>query len=225
MKTAKQFYTELTPEKLALRKKKTYTQKELAYLVKLLNKKDKILDLACGYGRFTIPLAKKGYNIEGIDITPVLIEKAKKDAKKQKVSINFRVGDMRRLPYKDNSFNKIICMWSAFLELPNKKNQLKAIKEMNRVLIFGGFVFIDMPVPVNKDKVVEYKNEGDKFVLKKGQRLYTKNLIANIVTNPSYRHNKSSLINLMRESKIKKFKIFKDKFGGRERFFLKFWKE
>jgi hypothetical protein len=29
----------------------------------------------------------------------------------------------------------------------------------------------------------------------------------------------------MRTSKIEKFKIFKDKFGGRERFFLKFWKE
>jgi ubiquinone/menaquinone biosynthesis C-methylase UbiE len=225
MKTAKQFYTKLTPEVLASRKKKIHTQKELAYLIKLFNKRDKILDLACGYGRFTIPLAKKGYNIEGIDITPVLIEKARKDAKKERLSINFRVGDMRKLPYKENSFNKIICMWSAFLELANKKDQLMAVKEMKRALISRGFVIIDMPLPLTKSKVVEDKKMGDKFVLKKGQRLYTKNIIANIVTNPSYRHDKKTLTNLMRECKIKKFKIFKTKYGERTRFFLQFWKE
>lgn len=223
MKTAKQFYTELTPEKLALRKKKIHTKIELAYLLKVLNKKDKILDLACGYGRFTIPLTKKGYDVEGIDITPVLIEKAKKDAKKDGLSINFRLGDMRKLPYKNNSFNKIICMWSAFLELSNNKDQLMAIKEMKRILIKGGFAFIEMPVPLTKTRIVEDKKMGDRFILKKGQRV-VKNIIGNTESNPSFRHNKTTLTSLMRRSKIKKFKIFTDNFGGRERFFLKFWK-
>jgi ubiquinone/menaquinone biosynthesis C-methylase UbiE len=222
---SKQFYTKLTPDGLASRKKKVHTQKELSYLIKLLDKKDKILDLACGYGRFTIPLAKKGYNIEGIDITPSLIKKANQDAKKEKVRINFKIGDMRQLPYKKDSFDKILCMWSAFIELPKKSDQLKAIKEMKRVLISGGFALIDMPVPVTKDMIIDYKEGGDKIIIKKDQKLITNAIIGNISANPSYRHNKSTLTNLMKECKIKKFKIFTDKYGGRERFFLQFWKK
>lgn len=224
MRTPKQFYTELTAEGLASRKKKMHTQKELSYLIKFLDKKDKILDVGCGYGRFTIPLAKKGYSIEGIDITPALIDKAKRDAKKEKMNISFKIGDMRKLPYKNNSFNKIICMWSVFIELHKKKDQLKAIKEMKRVLIPKGFALIEMPVPVNKNLIIYNKKSGDNIVLKKGKKV-VKNIIGNVESSPTFRHNKSTLTDLMKINKIKEFKIFIDKFGGRERFFLQFWKE
>lgn len=221
MKTPKEFYTKFNAEKLALRKTKIQTQKELAYLVKLLNKEDKILDLACGYGRFTIPLAKKGYNIEGIDITPGFIKKAKKDAKKEKLNIRFRLGDMRKLPYRDNNFNKIICMWSAFIELHAKIDQIKAIKEMKRVLISGGFAFIDMPIP--KKAYLTYKNQkdGDKYFVK-GK--VTLGRIGNLEKMPQYIHDKFTLTALMKECNINKFKISKYEFGGRKRLLLKFWK-
>jgi ubiquinone/menaquinone biosynthesis C-methylase UbiE len=222
MKTSKKFYTELKVEGLALRKKKIHTKKELSYLVKILNKKDKILDLACGYGRFTIPLAKKGYDIEGIDITPSFIKRAKKDAKKEKVNINFKVGDMRKLPYKDNSFNKIICMWSAFIELANRRDQLKAVKEMKRVLIPGGFAFIDMPLPKKRSLTYKNEKEGDEYFVK-GKLTLGK--IGNIEKMPQYIHDKKTLTNLMKTCKIKRFKIGKYKFGGRDRFLLQFWKK
>lgn len=222
MKTSRQFYTELKVDGLAPRKNKTRTKKELSYLVKLFDKKDKILDLACGYGRFTIPLAKKRYDIEGIDITPLFIKRARKDAKKEKLNIKFRLGDMRKLPYKDNSFNKIICMWSAFIELYTKKDQIKAIKEMKRVLISRGLVFIDMPIP--KKSYLTYKNEkdGDEYIVKGN---FTLGRIGNIEKMPQYIHNKSTLTALMKEGNIKKFKISKSEFGGKKRLLLKFWKE
>ena len=224
MKTAKQFYTELTPEKLAKRKKEEFTKKELAYLKKMLNKKQKILDLACGYGRFTIPLAKQGYYIEGIDITPSLIKKARNDAKKQKLKIKFRVGDMRKLPYKDRNFDAIICMWSAFNELSNKKDQLEAVKEMQRVLTKGGFALLEMPIPL-KDKVkkVIYKKIGDEFHFHKKTGITT-GKIASITINPHFKQTNKTLSKLMKTIRIKKYKIFRDKFGGRNRFFLKFHK-
>ncbi len=224
MKTSKEFYTELTPEKLAERKKKIHTQKELTYLRKFLDKKDKILDLACGYGRFTIPLRENGYNIEGIDITPSLIKKAKEDSKNKNLNIKFRVGDMRNLPYKNNSFDKIICMWSAFIELTNEKDQIKAIKEMKRVLISGGLALIEMPPIVMKKEVVNDKKFGDKFTLDKDTKILRNVILSNIKAMPTRRHNKKSLINLMNKCRIKKYKIFVDKFGGRERFFLQFRK-
>jgi 2-polyprenyl-3-methyl-5-hydroxy-6-metoxy-1,4-benzoquinol methylase len=81
MRTPQQFYRELGARGLALRKKPENTKSELNFLKKILDKKQKILDLACGYGRFTIPLAKEGYDIQGLDLSPDLLKKAREDAK------------------------------------------------------------------------------------------------------------------------------------------------
>lgn len=222
MRTSKQFYTELTAEGLSKRKKASYTKKELNYLKKILNKKDKILDLACGYGRFTIPLAKQGYNIEGIDITPSLIKKAKQDAKKEKVKVIFKVGDIRKLPYKNEIFNKIICMWSAFLELSKKSDQIKALKEIIRILKKDGFVFLEMSPPIKKirGKIID-KKTGVELIIKKD---ITIGKISDIESPAMYRHNKKTFMDLFKKIKIKRYKISVSNFGGRKRLLVRFWK-
>ena len=113
-------------------------------------------------------------------------------------------------------------MWSAFIELYTKKDQIKAIKEMKRVLISRGLVFIDMPIP--KKSYLTYKNEkdGDEYIVKGN---FTLGRIGNIEKMPQYIHNKSTLTALMKEGNIKKFKISKSEFGGKKRLLLKFWKE
>jgi ubiquinone/menaquinone biosynthesis C-methylase UbiE len=226
MKTSRQFYTELTVEKLAERKKPELTKREIKYLKKILTKKQRILDLGCGYGRFTIPLAKQGYKIQGIDITPTLINKAIETAKKEKLKINFKIGDMRNLPYKNGRFDVIICMWSVLNEIIKKSDQLKTIKEMLRVLSTNGFALIEMPLPLKikkQRKIIEYKEAGDKLIFEKNS-LIVKGKIGGIKARLSYTHNKKTLTELMKKTKIKKFRIFIDKFGGRHRFFLKFYK-
>ena len=223
MKTSRQFYTELEAEELAKRKKKIHTKKELSYLKKLLRKEQKILDLACGYGRFTIPLAKLGYRIEGIDITPALIKKAKEEADKSKLKIKFKIGDMRKLPYKDNSFNVIICMLSAFQELTKKSDQLKSIKEMLRILKKEGFTLIDLPKLEKTTKDIVDVKRGDSFKKsKRGNITYA--VISGIEAMHLYRYDKKTLTDLMKKTNARKFKVFIDKFGGRDRLFLQFWK-
>jgi SAM-dependent methyltransferase len=54
-----------------------------------------VLDVGCGAGFQAYLLAEKGLRVHGIDITPVLIEHAKKVAKSRKLSATFSVGDMR----------------------------------------------------------------------------------------------------------------------------------
>lgn len=225
MKTSKEFYTKLGIERLSKRKKKIHTKKELAYLKRIIKKNQKILDLACGYGRFTIPLAKTGYKIEGIDITPSFIKRAKQVAKKNRINVKFKVGDMRKLPYKNDEFDVIICMWSAFIELRSKKEQIKSIREMLRVLIKGGFALIELPVPFKIKKPVQfikYEKEGDEFVLKKNSHIVIGKLAG--IKCITYRYDKKTLIELMKKLKIKRYKIFIDKFGGRNRLFVRFWK-
>jgi len=144
IKSSPEFYKKLGVNWLVARKEPIHTKKELSYLKKFLRTNQKILDLACGYGRLTIPLTKQGYKIEGLDISKNLLEEAEKRAKKEKLNINFRLGDMRKLPYNTNTFDAIICMWSAFIELPNKKDQIKALKEILRVLNKDGFALLEM---------------------------------------------------------------------------------
>jgi ubiquinone/menaquinone biosynthesis C-methylase UbiE len=214
--TAKQFYTELKTTGLAACKKPIHTRQELVYIKNVLDRQQRILDLGCGYGRLTIPLAKSGYKVEGIDITPLFIKKAKDLSKKEKINIRFRVGDMRDLPYEDNRFDAIICMWSVFMELYRKSDQTKAIKEMLRVLADKGFALLEMPLPQKgKAKILAERTRKGNLWLGK---------ISGITAMPHYAHSKKTLKDLMKKARVRSFQVFVDEFGGRERLFLQFWK-
>ena len=54
-----------------------------------------VLELACGSGRFTIPLANEGVNITGVDISKDMLDLAKLKVSKNEVNIRFLQGDMR----------------------------------------------------------------------------------------------------------------------------------
>jgi len=54
-----------------------------------------VLELACGSGRFTLPLAREGINITGVDISEDMLDLAKLKASKDEVHIRFLQGDMR----------------------------------------------------------------------------------------------------------------------------------
>jgi ubiquinone/menaquinone biosynthesis C-methylase UbiE len=113
---------------------------------------------------------------------------------------------MRKLPYKDKSFDIILCMWSAFIELHKKQDQIKALKEMLRIIKKDGFALLEMPKPRRtKKKVVVSEIDG-------------------VTATPMFVQNKTTLKDLMKKVYVKKYKIFVDNFGGRERLFLQFWK-
>jgi SAM-dependent methyltransferase len=53
-----------------------------------------VLELACGSGRLTIPLAKEGANITGLDLSEDMLNLAKRKASKAGVNIRFTQGNM-----------------------------------------------------------------------------------------------------------------------------------
>lgn len=72
-----------------------------------------ILDLGCGTGSHTVPLSEYGYNVTGIDISPVMIKKARGKAEKENINAKFLVQDMSRLNLKVK-FQCAVCMFGAF---------------------------------------------------------------------------------------------------------------
>ena len=123
-------------------KKVLRTQLEILNKVLKKHKSKKILEAGCGTGRILIPLTNKGYNIDGFDLSKgMLTELNKKDKR-----IKTKIGDIEKIPYKDNSYDLVYSI--TVLMHMTKIN--KAIEELLRVTKKGGYVIFDLP---NKESI------------------------------------------------------------------------
>src|SRR6266508_2194259 len=73
----------------------------------------RILDVACGAGQISIPAARAGAKVTGIDIAPNLIEQARARAQAENLDAHFEEGDAEMLPYPDSSFELVISLIGA----------------------------------------------------------------------------------------------------------------
>lgn len=93
---------------------------------------DYVLDAGCGSGLTACHVAKTiGCKIKGIDISPLMVEKARNRAVKEGVSnlVEFEVADVYQLPFKDNLFDLVMAeSITVFLE------KVKVYQEFYRVL-------------------------------------------------------------------------------------------
>jgi SAM-dependent methyltransferase len=70
--------------------------------------KGEVLDPGTGPGHHAIYYASQGYSATGIDSSPAAIERAKENARKAGVSVNFQVADAMRLQGLDNRFDTVV---------------------------------------------------------------------------------------------------------------------
>jgi 2-polyprenyl-3-methyl-5-hydroxy-6-metoxy-1,4-benzoquinol methylase len=106
------------------------------------NKKIEILDLGCGTGRHTIELARRGYNVTGIDLSSSQLARAREKALHNGLEINFIEQDARNLSFL-NKFDLVIMLCEAAFPLMETdemnfrilENATKSLKD-NGKLIF-----------------------------------------------------------------------------------------
>lgn len=125
----------------------TNTQKEVDLFSTLLrlSPEDRILDLCCGQGRHCLELARRGFkNVEGLDRSHYLIQRAKAHAKKEGLALRFREGDARRLPYPADTFDVVMVLGNSFGYFETVQDDLRVLKEIFRVLKPWGRFLIDV---------------------------------------------------------------------------------
>ncbi len=81
----------------------------------------RILDMCCGFGRHTIELAKRGYDMVGLDLSLPLLQKALGEAQRRKLSIKFIHGDVRELNF-NGAFDAAFCFHTSFGYFDDKTN-------------------------------------------------------------------------------------------------------
>jgi ubiquinone/menaquinone biosynthesis C-methylase UbiE len=76
--------------------------------------------------------------ITEIDYVEEYIANAIQEGHHRRSNIEFKVGDIMRLPFGDEFFEQIIFLGVVLSHLPHKSQRLKALKEVHRVLKPGG---------------------------------------------------------------------------------------
>ena len=98
----------------------------------------RLLDVGCGAGQLTIPAAKKGIKVTGIDLAENLVLQAREKAQKEGLQFEVDQGDAENLPFSDESFDVVMSLiGSMFAPRP----ELVA-SEMIRVCKRGGKIIM-----------------------------------------------------------------------------------
>jgi ubiquinone/menaquinone biosynthesis C-methylase UbiE len=111
---------------------------------------DTVLDVACGPGLLACAFAKVTKHATGIDMTPAMLEQARKTQQEQGLTnVSWEQGDVYSLPFPDVHFSIV----SSRFVFHHLQNPLAALKEMKRVCKHGGKIVVaDMaPQPAKAD--------------------------------------------------------------------------
>ena len=98
----------------------------------------RLLDVGCGAGQLTLPAARKGIRVTGLDLAANLVQQARTKAAEEGLKIQVDEGDAENLPYPDMSFDVVMSLiGSMFAPRP----ELVAA-EMIRVCKPGGRIIM-----------------------------------------------------------------------------------
>jgi SAM-dependent methyltransferase len=135
----KETYNFLFPEKLFKE-----TNEQVENVLELVDfHGSSVLDLCCGPGRCSIVLAKKGFSVTGVDLSPFLLDKAKEKSKSQNLNIEWVLEDMRRF-VRPLSYDLVLNMFTSFGYFDDKSDDLVVLENVFTSLKPGGAFLIDV---------------------------------------------------------------------------------
>ncbi|WP_443939694.1 class I SAM-dependent methyltransferase [Pedobacter sp. MW01-1-1] len=144
----------------------------------------RMLDIACGKGRHSIYLNKKGFDVTGIDLSDQSIKHAKQF---ENDKLHFLVHDMRRLFYI-NYFDIALNLFTSFGYFDSEKDHVNTLKTFRKCLNANGILVIDY---FNTEKIVRNLNACETKELDGIRFNITKNVVDNkIIKKINFEDNK-----------------------------------
>jgi len=125
-----------------------------------------VLELGCGTGRVSLPLARAGVDLVGIDRSAPMLDRARKRILKSKFlkssnpqilkSLSLVRGDIRALPFDDGAFPMVLAPYGILQSLIRPRDLTATLASVARVVAPGGTFGIDLVPDVPKWR--EYTN-------------------------------------------------------------------
>lgn len=116
--------------------------------------RSKALDIACGSGRHSLELARRGFDVTGFDLSKFLIKEAAKGLKRSKekdLKLKFLNKDMRHFNF-DHSFDIAVNLFTSFGYFTDDEENFKVFKNVSDSLKKGGYFLFDF---LNKNYLVK----------------------------------------------------------------------
>lgn len=98
----------------------------------------RVLDLACGDGRHLDPLRTAGFRAVGLDLSHLLLRRARRRGRFPVVR-----ADMRVLPFRNGTFDAVVSFFTSFGYFATEREDAEVLRGMRRVLRSGGSFLLD----------------------------------------------------------------------------------
>jgi len=106
---------------------------------------DEVLDVACGIGTQTLGLAERGYALTASDISAGAIARARREALKRELDVDFSVADMRQaFEHHASGFDAVLCADNALPHLLTDADILLALRQFHACLRPGGLCILSV---------------------------------------------------------------------------------
>src|SRR3954449_545813 len=125
-----------------------------------------LLDVPCGFGRHSVPLARAGYRVSGVDRSGALLEEARRRAGGERWP-KWVAADYRELPFADASFDAALNLFSSLGYLGDEEDT-RVLAEIRRVLRPGARLVVEL---LHRDRLVRFFTEQDWHLMGEGRLL------------------------------------------------------
>lgn len=109
-----------------------------------------VVELACGTGRISVPIAKAGVRVIGVDASAGMLEVAREYALAEGVEPDLRLGDLREPPVAER-VPLVLIPFRSLLHMTTESERVRALRAARDLLVPGGRLVFDVFAPSAED--------------------------------------------------------------------------
>jgi SAM-dependent methyltransferase len=121
----------------------------------------RILDLPCGQGRHAIELARRGYEVTGVDLSAYMLGVARERAEAAGLRVRWLVGDMRE-PLPGETFDLVLNLFTSFGYFADDADDRRVVRAAGSMLEPGGRFLLEV---INGDRIMGNFQEREWFTV------------------------------------------------------------